>query len=141
MNILDCDHRRCLGVQYFTASTPCLCTGQWIIVRVLGHAPVNIAACSDISVKFVHNLLRTIPAIRIQALSPLLVKRNIDSGIPVDTEDRIIEYPECLGILLHIMRRVHIFDIVPFLSGIDFISNDPIHDFTMPDARIAVCQE
>ena len=67
-----------------------------------GSAPYYAFNATDeegnISVEFIQNLLGAISAVGVQAFSPLLIQRNIDSGVAVNAEDRIIEDAECLGI-------------------------------------------
>ena len=108
---------------------------------MLRQPPVDISLLLQVSVELVQNFLGAIPIFRIETLPPLLIQGYVYSGIAVNTQQRVIENAESPRVLIHIGRRAHMLDVIPFASGIDLVADHPVHHLAVSCAGITAGQE
>ena len=126
---------------HILGSLPCPCLCQRHIIGMLCQSPVNISFCGNIGIKHIQNISCIIVGIIFNISIPLLIKRNVYLRTTAHALDRCIEHPECLGILLHIGFNIRMCHVIPFLTGIDFIGNNPVGNFPVFIVGIAVCKK
>ena len=110
-------------------------------IRMCHQAPVKVAACCDAAVECVDKVLAVIFASFLAVAVPLLLCTDINTCICIFALNCVIADSEALCILICVGVQVCNVDIVPFISCVNFISYNPVIDFSMCTIRVALCKE